>query len=140
MGPIKHQQPSHLEDLTDEECLEHLGYGAYVGRLGFIRDGRPIILPVNYLVEGREVVFRSAEGSVLAALDGELVAFEVDSTRPLEHAGWSVLAHGTVRRVIDQAELEKLRRGALRSWAWMAADEWFRVRITAVSGRRLGRG
>ena len=50
---------SRLIALDRAECLERLGYGSYVGRIGFIHDGRPMVLPVNYLLEGETIIFRT---------------------------------------------------------------------------------
>ena len=128
---------SRLIALDRAECLERLGYGSYVGRIGFIHDGRPMVLPVNYLLEGETIIFRTTAGTMVSSLDGSEVAFEVDSDLPLEHSGWSVLAHGRVERLQDDADVERLRRGALRSWAWHAADEFLLIVITDISGRKI---
>ncbi len=65
-----------LEILDRAACMELLARHRFVGRLGFITDGRPIILPVNYVVEGDSVVFCSAAGTKLSALEaGADVAF-----------------------------------------------------------------
>jgi nitroimidazol reductase NimA-like FMN-containing flavoprotein (pyridoxamine 5'-phosphate oxidase superfamily) len=129
--------PAHIEELTEEESIQLLGYGSYVGHVGFVRDGRPVILPVNYLYEDGAVVFRTVEGTLLSALDGEAVAFEVDTNTPLERAGWSVLAHGRVERITDAAYLDRLRRGPLQSWAWKDANDWLRIKVESITGRRI---
>ena len=137
MTTTEQESAARFEILTQEECLEHLGFGSYVGRVGFVRDGRPQILPVNYLFDHDSIVFRTPAEGVLATLDGEQVAFEVDTSRPFDHAGWSVMVQGAVKAVTDDEEVAALQRGPLRSWAWMVADSWFRISIDAVSGRRI---
>jgi hypothetical protein len=57
------QRPLH--DLSKKECLELLQYHSFVGRLGFVLDGRPMVLPVNYLADEDAVVFCTAEGTAL---------------------------------------------------------------------------
>jgi nitroimidazol reductase NimA-like FMN-containing flavoprotein (pyridoxamine 5'-phosphate oxidase superfamily) len=134
----EHEGPLH--PLSRKECLELLQYHGFVGRLGFIDGGRPMVLPVNYLADDRSVVFSTHEGSVLGSLAaGVDVAFEVDDSRPLDHSGWSVLVRGTARAVTDPEEVEALRRGSLRSWAARAPELWIRIEIAELSGRRLGR-
>ncbi len=128
---------SHLEEVSEQEARHLLGYGSYVGRVGFIRDGLAMILPVNYLYDDEAVIFRTATGTALSELGGQSVAFEVDTNTPLSHAGWSVLARGTVERVTDEVTLDRLRRGPLRSWAWRGANAWFRIPIESISGRRI---
>jgi nitroimidazol reductase NimA-like FMN-containing flavoprotein (pyridoxamine 5'-phosphate oxidase superfamily) len=128
---------SRLEELGRDECLDLLAHGSYVGHIGFVHDGRPVILPVNYLFDGDGVVFRTRAGTQLSELDGAQVAFELDDNRPLVPSGWSVLAHGAVRRISDENEVDRLRRGPLRTWAWRSADVWFRMSVDGISGRRI---
>jgi nitroimidazol reductase NimA-like FMN-containing flavoprotein (pyridoxamine 5'-phosphate oxidase superfamily) len=131
------QRPLH--DLTRTECLELLQYHSFVGRLGFIRDGRPMVLPVNYLADEEAVIFCTSEGTALSAVgEGSHVVFEVDQSQPLERSGWSVVVGGTVGVVTDPGEVEALRRGPLRSWAARAPDRWVRITIEEITGRRLG--
>ena len=128
-----------LHKLSRQECLELIQYQSFVGRLGFVAEGRPMVLPVNYLADETTVIFCTAEGSVLSSVgDGAAVAFEVDDSRPLEHSGWSVLVGGPARAVTDPKELEGLRRGPLRSWAARGLQVWVRIAIEEISGRRLG--
>jgi len=127
-----------IHDLDRAQCLELLGYGSYVGHLGFAREGRQMVLPVNYLFEREHIYVRTAEGGLLSGLDGSEVAFEVDGEKPLEHSGWSVLVNGSIQLVSDPAEIDRLRRGPLRAWARHSAEQWLRVSLDAISGRRVG--
>lgn len=127
-----------IETLSADECMQLLRLGSYVGRIGFILDGRPMILPVNYLAEDGSLVFASLDGTKLHALAGGAdVVFEVDEARPLYHAGWSVLVRGTAREVTDEQEIELLRRGPLKSWAAVHDAHWIRISIDDISGRRI---
>jgi hypothetical protein len=128
------------EPMTRAECLELLQYNSYVGRLGFIVDGRPMVLPVNYLADETFLMICTAEGNVIGSAVGTEVAFEVDSDRPLYHTGWSVLVRGRAEAVTDPAEVERLRRGLLKSWAAPGPQLWIRVNIEEISGRRLPGG
>ena len=129
---------NRIEELSAEECMRLLKLGSYVGRIGFILDGRPMILPVNYLAEERSLVFASLDGTKLHALSGGAdVVFEVDEARPLYHAGWSVLVKGHAHEVTDEQDIELLRRGPLRSWAAMHDAHWIRISIDDISGRRI---
>ena len=129
---------NRIEELGAEECMQLLKLGSYVGRVGFILDGRPMILPVNYLAEEHALVFASLDGSKLHALAGGTeVVFEVDEARPLYHAGWSVLVRGRAREVTDARDIDLLRRGPLKSWAGVHDAHWIRVSIEEVSGRRI---
>jgi nitroimidazol reductase NimA-like FMN-containing flavoprotein (pyridoxamine 5'-phosphate oxidase superfamily) len=131
------QRPLH--DLNRKECLELLQYHSFVGRLGFVLDRRPMVLPVNYLADEDAVVFCTSEGTALGAVgEGHQVVFEVDESHPLERTGWSVVVRGTASVVTDPGEVEALRRGPLHSWVTRAPERWVRITIEEVTGRRLG--
>ncbi len=127
-----------LHELSRDECLELLQYHSFVGRVAFALDGRPMVLPVNYLADADSVTFTTADGGLLSALSGSEVAFEIDDSRPLEHSGWSVVLRGVAQIVVDADDLEILRRGPLHSWASPRPDRWLRIPIEELSGRRLG--
>lgn len=137
MKVVEHDSKSRMETVTHGQCMQYLRYGSYVGRVGFVLDGQPMIFPVNYLLEGEVVIFRTASGSALSSLDGTRVAFEVDNNRPFDRKGWGVVAQGVARGITEPKEMDRLRRGPLRSWAWGNPDLWFGISLDAVSGRRI---
>lgn len=127
-----------MDTLTQDECMQLLQYQSFVGRVGFVVDGRPLVLPVNYLAEADGIVFCTESGTKLSALSaGAPVAFEVDAGRALYHSGWSVVVRGTAREIVDPAQLDSLRRGPLKSWAVRPSQHWVRISIDEISGRRL---
>lgn len=124
--------------LSREESLRLLEDSAYVGRVGFTLAGRTTMLPVNYLAEGGSIFFGTSKGSALNVLrEGTAVAFEVDASRPLAHAGWSVLVHGTAREVTDPLQLRRLERGPLHSWAVPEPGHWIRISVEDITGRSI---
>jgi nitroimidazol reductase NimA-like FMN-containing flavoprotein (pyridoxamine 5'-phosphate oxidase superfamily) len=127
-----------VQELTRADAVELLQQHAFVGRIGFVVDGRPQIIPVNYLADDDSVVFCTAPGTKLSAIGGGApVVFEVDDSRALYHAGWSVLVKGTAHEITDESELDGLRRGPLHSWATRSTEHWVRVTIEEVTGRRI---
>jgi nitroimidazol reductase NimA-like FMN-containing flavoprotein (pyridoxamine 5'-phosphate oxidase superfamily) len=127
-----------LEVLARDDCVEFLTNGSFVGRLGLVVDRRPLVLPVNYMVDRGTVVFCTAAGTKLNAIVGGAdVAFEVDEHRSLRHSGWSVLVRGRAEIVTDNADLAHLRAGPLRPWAKGARANWVRIPLDEVSGRRI---
>jgi uncharacterized protein len=127
-----------IEELSKEECLELLQHESYVGRVAFVSDGRPVILPVNYLADDNTVVFCTIPGENVSALrEAAPVAFEVDAIRPLYNAGWSVIVQGTAEEVVDPDEVEMLRRGPLKPWGTTEAEHWIRITIEDISGSRV---
>jgi uncharacterized protein len=134
------QPESRLQALTRDQCLDLLRSHLFLGRIGYVVDGLPIIVPVNFVVDGESVVFSTAKGSKLSWLSNHSrVAFQADHDRPSDQSGWSVLIHGTAREVIDPVELAVLRTGSLHSWAIPSADHWVRISIDRISGRRIER-
>lgn len=128
----------HLEVMDRDECIELLTHESFVGRLGFVVDGRPLVLPVNYMVDRGTIVFCTAGGTKLNAVAGGAdVAFEVDDNRPLHHSGWSVLVRGRAQLVTDENDIAHLRAGPLRPWARGARANWVRIPLVEVSGRRI---
>jgi hypothetical protein len=127
-----------LRVLTLEECLNHLK-DEPVGRLAFVHDGDPVILPVNHAVDGLDVVFRSTWGSKLeVARHAGSVAFEVDGYDAEAQTGWSVLVSGIAEAVYDAEESARLDSLPLRSWAGISDPTfWVRVRAEQVTGRAV---
>jgi nitroimidazol reductase NimA-like FMN-containing flavoprotein (pyridoxamine 5'-phosphate oxidase superfamily) len=126
------------ETLSREECLKLLQYKSKLGRVAFIVDGRPIVLPVNYRAEADSVTFCTGPGTKLSNLkDGAQVAFEVDAMVSLLRSGWSVLVQGVAREVTDPEELNELSNSPLQNWATPDAKHWIRISIDEISGRRI---
>ena len=119
------------------ECLRLLGT-VPVGRVGFLSDGEVVILPVNYVADGQDVVFRSNHGSKLSSVGSKNpVGFEADDYDPRTCSGWSVVVSGYTEVVEDDSEIQRLEHLGLTSWGGAGADaSWIRIRPTSVTGRR----
>jgi nitroimidazol reductase NimA-like FMN-containing flavoprotein (pyridoxamine 5'-phosphate oxidase superfamily) len=132
---------------TDRAGLEilHLGdcytllESAPVGRIGFLASGEVVILPVNFLLDGQDVVFRTATGAKLSAIEvGHYVSFEADAYDQAAGTGWSVLVNGLAEIVETEAEATRLDELGLTSWGWKGPDRlWIRIRPSSISGRRI---
>ncbi|MFN8199466.1 MAG: pyridoxamine 5'-phosphate oxidase family protein [Nakamurella multipartita] len=131
--PLDH---SGMGVLSRDECYDRLRT-ARVGRLAFVSDGDPVILPVNHGVDGESIVFRTAPGSKLLAGDSELrVAFEVDGYDVDRRSGWSVLVRGTASTVEDVGEIRRLNRIGVWPWADLVERTyWIRIACYSVTGR-----
>jgi uncharacterized protein len=129
---------TRVHELTTAEAVDLLQLHAYVGRIGFVVDGQPLILPVNYLADDDSIVFCTEPGTKLSAIAGGApVVFEVDDSRALFHSGWSVVVKGTAHEITDESQLDELRRGPLHSWAARSSEHWVRLSIEEVTGRRI---
>jgi len=133
--PLDH---SGLGVLSHDECLRRIR-DTQIGRVAFVDDGEPMILPVNHGLDGDAVVFLTAPGAKLLAADRELpVAFEVDAYDADRRAGWSVLVRGTASTVEDPAEVSRLNQLGVSPWADLAERiNWVRIRTYSLTGREV---
>lgn len=126
-----------LEALSRDTCLRLLREGT-VGRIAFVVDGEPLILPVNYrLVEpssGPVLALRTRLGTAIDQAPNA-VAFEIDSIDPVHHQGWSVLVRGELLHATPtSAEFRELYDPE----SWVADREsWLLVDPSVISGREL---
>lgn len=124
--------------LSDDQCLELL-QALPVGRIGFIVDGQPMVLPVNYAWIDGAVVFRTAAGEKMDSVVGrQAVCFEVDHWDAETRTGWSVLVKGRADEVTEWAEKEALEQVGLVPWnrqGWRPV--WIKVVPTAITGRAV---
>lgn len=126
-----------LVELTRPEAVRLLGLGC-VGRVVYTDAALPAITPVNYALRGRAVVFRTAAGSRLArAVDGAVVAFEVDDVRHEPGPWWSVVVLGVAEVLDDAGNSGGADEVAVRPWAPGDHDQLVRVVPATVTGRRL---
>ena len=128
-----------IEELSTERCRALLGQH-HIGRLAYLDTAGvfPLVLPMNYLLLGNDVVIRTDPGSKLrAALHNAPVAFEVDGVDSEREVGWSVLVRGFVSEVTDQSELEHLRKSPLRPWAPGPKAHYLRVTPRQLTGRQI---
>ena len=126
-----------LEVLSASECARRLGRGG-VGRVAVSLGALPAIFPVNYAVVGDDIVFKSGPGTKLtAALQGAVVAFEIDDSDRISHGGWSVMVVGPARRITDEQEIRQAEALPLASWAPNGDDVFIRVEARIVSGRAI---
>jgi nitroimidazol reductase NimA-like FMN-containing flavoprotein (pyridoxamine 5'-phosphate oxidase superfamily) len=128
------EEPSAtLEEIPRDECLRLVASTA-VGRIAVaLPGGPPLVVPVNYALDGEVVVFRSDPGSKILALREQPVSFQVDFVDPFHRTGWSVLIQGVAYEA-TAAEVEHL---AIESWAGGDKRHWIRVLPAAITGRRI---
>jgi nitroimidazol reductase NimA-like FMN-containing flavoprotein (pyridoxamine 5'-phosphate oxidase superfamily) len=127
-----------LEVLSRDECVELLS-AATIGRIGVSSGALPLVLPVNFCVDGDRIVLRTGEGTKLdAASRHAVVSFEVDDIDPLCHTGWSVVVTGIAAPLESEPELDRAKTLPLRPWA-PSGDRYVAISLEDVSGRRIAR-
>jgi nitroimidazol reductase NimA-like FMN-containing flavoprotein (pyridoxamine 5'-phosphate oxidase superfamily) len=126
-----------LRALSPVECFELLEPGG-IGRVGFTAAAGIMMLPVNFAVAGKTIVFRTARDTLLALYANAPVSFQVDCLDEALHEGWSVLAHGRAHEVTDERAVQRLEDTThLEPWAGGARDVYIRIALTRISGRRI---
>jgi nitroimidazol reductase NimA-like FMN-containing flavoprotein (pyridoxamine 5'-phosphate oxidase superfamily) len=128
-----------LEVIEWADCVELL-VTEDVGRLAVVVGGRPEIFPVNYVVDGEAIVFRTDGGTKLSGATQGPVAFEVDHFDPVRRAAWSVVVHGRAHQVtsLDNPLLrQRIARLALYPWTGHEKPHVLRIVPQTVTGRRV---
>jgi nitroimidazol reductase NimA-like FMN-containing flavoprotein (pyridoxamine 5'-phosphate oxidase superfamily) len=125
--------------LSREECDLLLRLGN-VGRVVFVVDDEPYILPVNYCDADGVIVFRTALGTMLNEVAINRVVFEVDGIDEASRSGWSVIVRGFGRDISDAVDdrSRKLRELPIEPWAGGERHRWFEILPEQVTGRRVG--
>ena len=124
-----------MYELEDEVCRRLLGRSRF-GRVGFVGDDGPQVLPVNAMFSEGSVLFRTAAGSPLDRyVTGRTVAFEVDHTDTVAESGWSVLVTGSGNRLTDPDRLVAIADTEVHPWAPGPNDQWIEIRAEHISGR-----
>ena len=123
--------------LSEEECWQRLK-GPEIGRLvthvGEVID----IFPINYVIDDRTIVFRTAEGSKLVELTvNDEVLFEVDDHTDAD--AWSVIVRGSARAIDTLAEREAADRLGLSPWIPTLKYNYVRITPSSLSGRAFAR-
>ena len=130
--------PPGLHRIDREECLELLA-GDTVGRLA-VTDGRmPGIFPVNYVLDGEDIVFRTGAGTKLDVGPRARACFEIDEFDRETHSGWSVVATGRLEEVTDHdaRTWQRVRALPVEPWAGGVKSHWMRLSADRITGRRI---
>jgi len=126
----------NVEVLSDVQCRAMLAT-TRVGRVAVTTDALPVIAPVNYVLDGNSIVFRTRPGGMLArACDNAVIAFGIDELAADGSHGWSVNVVGIASLLAPSEQLRALSRG-LVSAAGDDAQQFVRLRIGVVTGRRI---
>ncbi len=123
--------------LSPDECVTFLR-SSQVGRIAVSIGALPVILPVNYLAFDDAVWFGApADGPLLRASVGSVVAFEADGYDAIGGFGWSVLVRGVAVEVTEPGELEAVRSRFVDAGPLVEPfDRFVVVPATMLTGQR----
>jgi len=138
----------------DAEEIEEVLRTEILGRVGFVANDRPYIVPISYVYDGGYVYAHSGEGLKLRAMrDNPFVCFEVEQIRSMTN--WrTVVGHGSFEQLTSDDEeramplvTTRLARIATSASARLAQQEeihdregflrpvLFRIRMRDKTGR-----
>ena len=125
--------------ILNEDKAWDLLAGQRLGRLAVRSDVGLDIFPVNYVVDGESLVFRTAEGTKLASLiANSLVTFEIDSWT--EEVGYSVIVKGPATPITNPAEIARAEALRLKPWVPTVKTIFVRISISEISARKFNFG
>jgi nitroimidazol reductase NimA-like FMN-containing flavoprotein (pyridoxamine 5'-phosphate oxidase superfamily) len=137
VGAMDEFENTGIQHLTIDMCWRLLR-ATDVGRLAVVVSARPEIFPVNFVVDRGTLVFRTGEGTKLAAATiWPAVAFEVDGVDAAAGEAWSVVVKGTARELkglYEQLEAEDLPLAPLHT---SPKNRFLRIEPDEISGRRF---
>jgi len=139
--PAPEPEADTRRDLLDAQACARLLAAVEFGRLAVVDAGLPVIVVLNHVVEGADVLFRTGEGALVSSLTAggrEIHAvFEVDSAFVIGRAGWSVIATGLLLRETDPGHVATAQE-RITAWADGERDVVLRLRVSHLTGRRVG--
>ena len=135
-------QSGSLDVISADECYVLLTRHE-VGRIAVATGRHPLVIPVNYGMDGRTIVIRTHPGATLSAADHANVTFEVDDIDRKTRTGWSVLVRGLAEEVGPEHRADLVARThavGVVPWAPGEHGSWLRIIPQAITGRRIVAG
>jgi len=126
-----------MEILDLDECWAFLSQEK-VGRLAVSITDHPDIFPINHIVDRQRLLFRSAEGTKLAAaVLGRAVAYEVDGYDAERRVAWSIVVKGRAEEIELLDDLLHATDLPLFPWHDGPKHRWVRITPDEITGRRF---
>lgn len=127
-----------LERIDRDECIALLARDI-VGRLAIAVGGAAQIFPVNYVLDGDTIAFRTDPGSKLDASGRARAAFEIDDIDRQQRSGWSVVVSGRLEEVTryEAKTMKRLADLPIDPWAGGEKAHYMRLIPERITGRRV---
>ena len=127
-----------VRKLTEQESMERLGAVA-LGRIVVRRSDDIEIFPVNYVMDEKNLYFRTAEGNKLFTISlNHDVLVEVDNVD--EETAWSVVVRGNAELVRDGDEIQHVDSLDLKPWIPTLKYNYVRIAPDSITGREFQLG
>lgn len=124
-----------VRTLSTDQSLARLA-DVQPGRIVLHRTGALEIFPVNFVVDGEQIYFRTAEGSKLFTLNlNHDVLFEADGVDG--GTAWSVVVRGTAELLEKAGDVAHAETLGLKPWAPTQKYNWVRVNAEEITGREF---
>lgn len=128
---------SSSEELSVSSCWALLRT-VPIGRIALPGAGDIEVFPVNFIVDGGTIVFRTAQGAKLTLIgDGTRATFEADELDVGEQLVWSVVLKGPVRQVSGLEEVSATFDMELPTWHAGPKPIYVRMKPQLMTGRRF---
>ncbi|MDO4913880.1 MAG: pyridoxamine 5'-phosphate oxidase family protein [Bifidobacteriaceae bacterium] len=122
-----------MTNLSREESYRLL-QGEQLGRLVVRRKDDMDLFQINYVVDGDDIYFRTAEGTKLFSINvNHDVLFAVDKIS--EGEAWSVIIKGDAHWVTDLDQIQHCDTLPLKPWLPTLKYNYVRITPRLVSGR-----
>ncbi len=126
-----------IENLSASTCWALLRT-VPIGRIALPGIEDIEIFPVNYVVDGSSIVFRTAPGTKRTLIgDGARCSFEADHIDVGEQLVWSVVLKGSVRPVVGHDAIIATFDMAVSTWQAGPKPTYIRLKPQVVTGRRF---
>ncbi|MGW9157944.1 pyridoxamine 5'-phosphate oxidase family protein [Microbacterium sp. NPDC055665] len=130
-------QTDPIETLSPDQSWELLGTQELARLVTHVGDTIDIF-PVNYVIDGDGILFRTAPGSKLFELTVNAdVVFEVDDHTDTD--AWSVIVRGHATALETDADVLRAEAAGLRPWIPTLKHVFVRVAPISVTGRAFRR-
>lgn len=128
---------SQIEELGGAACWALLRETA-VGRIALHGPDDIEIFPINFVVDGGSIVFRTAAGTKLTLIgEGTRCTFEADGFDSSERLAWSVVLKGSVRPITGHESIIETFGVEVVAWQTGGKPTYVRIKPQVVTGRRF---